>query len=286
MQNITNIGVPPWTRSEIISHLDEFEAIYAERPIKDNQGGMKAPHMFAVWFMAKQLSPDIIVESGIWKGQSTWLLETACPDAKLFSIDLNLGYRQYISDRAIYLDKDFAEQDWSGISDRSLVFFDDHQNAYKRLQQCNWFGFKHIIFEDNYPVTQGDCYSLKKAFSNAGFEHVYSASRTLGNSIVAKAARRVVARLAGLNPIALTPQYETEKIPPNDVDSRMLKKNLDVYYEFPPVFRTSKTRWGDEWDDMTYPTPKPLIEQSGELSHKLFLDEAVFYTWICYAKLK
>ena len=63
MQNIVSIGTPPWTRSEIIDHLGEFEAVYADRPIKDNQGGMKAPHMFAVWFMAKRLNPDLIVES-------------------------------------------------------------------------------------------------------------------------------------------------------------------------------------------------------------------------------
>jgi len=285
MQKITNISTPPWTRSEIIAHLDEFEVLYADRPIKDNQGGMKAPHMFAVWFIAKQLSPDFIVESGVWKGQSTWLLEKACPDAKLFSIDLNLGSRQYISHRAFYSDKDFVEQDWTDISDRSLVFFDDHQNAYKRLQQCNWFGFKHIIFEDNYPVTQGDCYSLKKAFSNAGFEPSYSGSKKPSNSITSRILKRL-ARLAGFHPITLTPQYEAVKIPPNDIDSKMLEKNLDVYYEFPPAFKTSKTRWGDDWDDATYPTPEPLIEQSDKSSHKLFVDEAISYTWICYAKLK
>ena len=246
---------------------------------------MQSPHMFAVWFMAKQLSPDFIVESGIWKGQSTWLLEKACPNAKLVSIDINLGNRQYISDRAFYSNKDFVEQDWSEISDRSLVFFDDHQNAYKRLQQCKWFGFKHIIFEDNYPAAQGDCYSLKKAFAHAGFEPVSPASKKRGINIIAKIRRRF-ARLAGLHPISLIPQYETAKIRPNDIDSRMLKKNLDVYYEFPPVFKNSKTRWGDEWDDVTYPTSEPLLEQTDNSSHKLFIDEAAFYTWICYAKLK
>lgn len=131
---------------------------------------MMAPHMLAVWFIAKWLSPDIIVESGIWKGQSTWLLEKACPNAKIISIDINLSNREYISNRAIYSDKDFSKHDRSNITDKSLVFFDDHQNEYKRLQQCKWFGFKHIIFEDNYPTNQGDCYSLKKAFANAGFE--------------------------------------------------------------------------------------------------------------------
>ena len=183
--------------------------------------------MFAVWFMVKQLSPDLIVESGIWKGQSTWLLEKACPDAKLVSIDLNLGRRQYISDHAIYSDKDFSEHDWSDVTDRSLVFFDDHQNAYKRLQQCKWFGFKHIIFEDNYPVKQGDCYSLKKAFSNAGFEPAHSQTECSRKGILSKLRRRL-ARFIRLDPIALTPQYDAVKIKPNNIDAKMLHKHLDI----------------------------------------------------------
>lgn len=279
MKNLIEIGTPPWTRSEIQQSIDEFSIIYSERPIKDNQGGMKAPHMFALWFMVRQLSPDLIIESGVWKGQSTWLLEKACPDAKLISIDLNLGNREYISDNAIYLDRDFSEQDWSEVTNRSLVFFDDHQNAYKRLQQCKWFGFRHVIFEDNYPVLQGDCYSLKKIFANAGFEPAHSQQRIINNSFVSKRLRSLTG-LIGLSPI------EEVKVEPNNMDSRMVRKHLDIYYEFPPVFKTSVTRWGDKWDDSLYPTPEPLLQEVTKLSHNAFFDEAVHYTWICYAKLK
>ena len=280
MNNVMKIGKPPWTRAEIIASIDEFSTIYATRPIKDNRGGMKAPHMFAVWFMVRKLSPDLIVESGIWKGQSTWLLEKACPKARLVSIDLNLGNRQYISERAVYSDKDFSEQDWQEVTDRSLVFFDDHQDAYKRLQQCKWFGFKHIIFDDNYPTIRGDCYSLKKAFSNAGFEPAYSQQKITNISV------KILRRLARLVGVFLIPQYEAAKVHPNDIDSRMLQKHLDIYYEFPPVLKTDKTRWGDEWNEASYPSPKPLLERATKSSHEIFLDEAIFYTWICYAKLK
>jgi hypothetical protein len=285
MEAVINIGEPPWTRAEIAASIDEFSTIYADRPIKDNKGGMKAPHMFAVWFMARQLSPDLIVESGIWKGQSTWLLEKACPKADLVCIDLNLGYREYISNNAVYSDKDFSEQDWSEVTDRTLAFFDDHQNAYKRLQQCDWFGFKHIIFEDNYPITQGDCYSLKKAFANAGFNPANSQRKRTGDGTAAKIRRRF-AKLIGLSPISLTPQYEAVTIESNESDSHMLRKHLDIYCEFPPIFKSDTTRWGDAWSESSYPTPKPLLERPTKPSHDAFLDEAVFYTWICYAKLK
>lgn len=285
MQNVMQIGSPPWTRDEIMASIDEFSEIYANRPIKDNRGGMKAPHMFGAWFMAKKLSPDLIVESGIWKGQGTWLLEKACPTAKLVSIDLNLDLREYVSDKAVYLDKDFSEHVWLEVTDNSLAFFDDHQNAYKRLKQCQWAGFKHMIFEDNYPIKQGDCYSLKKAFANAGFEPEPPRQQTTDNSVASKVRGRLVKLLRG-NTESLVPQNDAMKIEPNDFDSRMLKKNLGVYYEFPPVFKTRNTRWGDEWDETFYPTSKPLLEKSTKKSHELFVKEALDYTWICYAKLK
>ncbi len=279
MQKVTSIGTPLWSRSEIIVHLDEFESIYSERPIKDNHGGIKAPHMFAIWFMAKKLCPDLIVESGIYKGQSTWLLEKACPDAKLISIDIDLGQREYISERAIYSSVDFSEHDWTAISDRSLVFFDDHQNAYKRLQQCKWFGFKHIIFDDNYPAIQGDCYSLKKAFSNSGFGN--DGSKWPGNNVFSRIIRRVM----GFSTPGM-PQYEAVRVLPNEFDSVMLKKQLDVYYEFPPVYKSKKTRWGDEWSDEIYFTPQPLTEDFRGPTREIFRDEVLSYTWLCYAKLK
>ena len=280
------IGNPPWSRNEILASIDEFSTIYSERPIKDNQGGMKAPHMFAVWFIAKKLDPDLIVESGIWKGQSTWLLEKACPKAKLISIDLNLDRREYISPKATYFDRDFSEQDWSQISgDRTLAFFDDHQNAYKRLQQCKWFGFKHAIFEDNYPAKQGDCYSLKKALANAGFKPERS-NKTLIPSVVSTKILNKFATLSGISSNSFTPQHEAVTVQPNNFDSRMLQKNLDVYYEFPPVCKTDKTRWGDEWNDDSYPTPEPLLDRPTKPSQEIFLDEAKSYTWICYTKLK
>ena len=277
------IGNPPWTREEIAASIDEFSTIYGDRPIQENQGGMKAPHMFAVWFIAKKLSPDLIVESGVWKGQSTWLLEKACPQAKLVSIDLNLERREYISEKAIYCDRDFTEQDWSDISERSLAFFDDHQNAYQRLQQCQWFGFKHVIFEDNYPSSQGDCYSLKKAFAHAGFEPTNSQPKFINQGIPSKVFRKF-ATLLKIRP-RFTSQREAA-IQPNDIDAGLLQKNLDVYYEFPPVFKPDRTRWGDDWNETSYPTPEPLLKQVSKPAHDVFFDEAKFYTWICYAKLK
>ena len=282
MAEETRIGSPPWSRSEIVASLGEFSKVFAARPLKNNAGGMQAPHMFALWFMARRLSPDLIVESGVWKGQSTWLLEQACPRADLYAIGPNLNRREYVSERAIYRYSDFSRQDWTSVTDRSLAFFDDHQNAYRRRQQCQWVGFKHVVFDDNYPAAQGDMYSLKKAFSKSGFDPFSSrASRSwLAHwSLMGLAKRARTALLARAS-------SEPPSIPPNDVDARLLQERLDVYYEFPPVFKARETRWGDAWTAEVYPTPEPLLDEATEPFHRLFEEAAASYNWICYAKLK
>lgn len=47
-------------------------------------------------------------------------------------------------------------------------FYWDHPNAYQRLQDARWIGYKNLILDDNYPVGQGDCYSLKRIFHHLG----------------------------------------------------------------------------------------------------------------------
>jgi hypothetical protein len=151
-------------REEMLNHLTEFETLYSQRPINDNQGGMKAPQAFYAWLVAKKLNPSVIIESGVWFGQGTWLFEKACPDSKIICIEPNQNVIRYRSSRASYTQKDFNTIHWDKeITDpmNALCFFDDHQNALARLPVLKNYGFKHTMFEDNYPVGRGDCISLK-----------------------------------------------------------------------------------------------------------------------------
>jgi hypothetical protein len=276
IQQITSFGEVPWSRAELVGALEEFAGVYRARPIVDNTGGMKAPHMFATWFGLKRLRPKAVVESGIWLGQGTWLIEQACPDAELYCIDPVLDRVRYRSQRARYFDRDFSTLDWTALpAQQTVLFFDDHQNAYERVKTAQWFGFKHAFFEDNYPPSQGDCYSLKKAFSHAGFRPpppvgVSTVNRWKGH----------IRRLLGVHDAPFA------EVRPNSVDAACLQANLAAYYEFPPIFRLPTTRWGDAWTDDRYPTPPPLLERVAADYQQIFRDEADNYTWICYVRLK
>ena len=80
---------------------------------------------------------------------------------KLLCIDPNLHYRKYISEKAEYTNIDWKHLDIQN-TENTLCFFDDHQNAPERIESAVKRGFKHLIFEDNYPIGQGDCISLKQ----------------------------------------------------------------------------------------------------------------------------
>ena len=274
MDGLATIGDPPFSREAMRAALEDFSRVYEMWPLKGNPGGMLSPHMFLTWFVLRQLAPKAVVESGVWRGQGTWLIEQACPDARLYCIDVDLTNRLYISDRAEYFDRDFSTIDWTDLpGEDTVLFFDDHQNAYERVKAASWFGFKHLIFEDNYPVHQGDCYSLKQAFAHAGLQFDPRSSDTWRLKYK-HFKRRMLSSLGRMH-----------EVPPNDVDARYLRRNLEVYYELPPVIKVEHTRFGTCWDER-YPTPEPLLRSVEESYQRIFRDDATSYTWMCYARLK
>lgn len=163
---LVTIGSVPWMREDMIGRLGEFASLYEERPFATNKFGMGSHHMFLAWFVLQYLQPQAIVESGVLYGQGSWFFERACPEAELYCIEPapeRIGYRPA---GATYYEQDFSALNWDHLpKDNTVLFFDDHQNAYGRVQQIKRFGFTHAIFEDNYPYIQrAGCYSLKAAF--------------------------------------------------------------------------------------------------------------------------
>ena len=62
-----------------------------------------------------------------------------------------------------------------------------------------------------------------------------------------------------------------------------LINNLNLYYEFPPLFKEEKTRWGDAWSEEYYPTKDPIFDSdyTDTLSN-----EALHYSWMSLVELK
>lgn len=242
-----SIGSLPWSNEELISNLEEFSKLYENRPINDNQGGQLSAQLFYSWFVAKKIQPKFIIESGVWLGQGTWAFEQASPNSQIICLDPYPKYQNgYTSKKAHYLHADFFQIDWSQIDrENTLCFFDDHQNSVQRLQACVKLGFKKIMFEDNYPPGQGDCYSLKKLFEDDE-NQLY---------------------------------IQNMNISAREYFSNFIK----TYQEMPPIFELEKNRWNLPWN--TYRSKKPLLEVADTQYLKVYKDEMYQYTWINYLEL-
>tara|TARA_R110000824_G_scaffold32871_3_gene105945 strand:- start:6632 stop:7429 length:798 start_codon:yes stop_codon:yes gene_type:complete len=262
MKKYETIGSVTWSREDLIGSLQEFLRVYDKRPIRSNFGGMSSSHMFVTWFLCKRLNPKHIIESGIWMGQSSWLLETACPNAEIVSIDPELHLRKYISPNISYTVTDFTDINWDSINkDETLCFFDDHYGV-DRIKQAAQRGFKHILYEDNYHDGRGNG-------SHPQYGH-----------------------LANVDPLNQGPRSYSPKssLLLNTSDGIWLRDAVDIYYEFPPIYPDVDSVRGYEWAKISRQeyldiTPDPLLTEYKK-DFDIYADEASDYTWICYLKLK
>ncbi len=260
---------------DIAKDLEEFLAVYQSKPFEAGNGGMTSSHMYASWVMLRHIDPEYIIECGIWRGLGTWLIETACPNAKIISLDPNLSKRKFVSDKVTYHYADFSEYDWSGLDvDNTVVFFDDHQDALTRLMQCKWLGFKHVIFEDNYRVGDGDFSSLehikaaKLDFADAEICRNYSKF----SEKVKRKLKRYAIKFGLRKDKSVIPQFKRNHEQLFIHDNEFLNRNLESFCEFPPIFAAN----GKEG----------ILSEDRQADYPEFFKESSDYNFISYLKIK
>lgn len=225
----------------ITNEIIKFLTLYKERPIRINVNGAGFDNMFALYFILKKIKPKFVIESGVLRGQTTWLIEKTLPKSKILSIDINLKNRKYISKKVKYSSKDFKFQDLNNIPKNTLVFFDDHQNHFERLKQCKFFGIKNIVLEDNYPVSRGDFYTIRHAIGKRGYYHPLSMLNILKTTYLFFLE---ILKKKLFNNYYISLDYINSRlrdVVPNSYDSKTLCKNIEMYYEFPKLNNILKT---------------------------------------------
>ena len=226
---------PNWKNDEILLELKRFSKIFKNRPIETNKDGMRFEHMFATYFILKKIKPSVVIESGVFKGQSTWLIEKTLPKAKIISIDINLDQRKYISKKAKYSNLDFKYHDFSKLPENTLVFFDDHVNHLERIQQAKFYNIKNIILEDNYKPYEGDFYTVNHALNNSGFSHKIkklSLAKTFFIFLKEFLKKFIFNKDFYFFDIL---KYRIRDVKPYNNDRNNLLKIIDVYFQFPSI---------------------------------------------------
>ena len=264
---------PIWSNDEIIKELISFKELYKKRPIKKNIHGMMFPHMFATHFILKKIKPKFVIESGLYKGQSTWLIENTLPKCEILSIDIDLSQREYISKKADYSNLDFKMHNFSRIPNETLVFFDDHVSHLERIQQAKFFNIKNIIFEDNYATNEGDFYTIKHSYQNSGFNHRYTILSKIKTTFLflTYMMKKIFNKNYYFPLNKITSRIRDHYLNPNDFKN--IEKIIDTYFEFPPIINNKSGI-------------KEPIFKNLDIDFEDAKDELKSYNYLTYVKLK
>jgi hypothetical protein len=235
-----------FNKKHLLKYLEEFTDVYINSPIKDNAGGMGFNHSYFTYFVFKELQPQLAIESGVWKGHSTYIIESASPNSQIISLDPYPNNIIYKSKIAKYFDTDFNCIDWRSFAgiDNSLCFFDDHQNSLERLKEMKWWGFKRAIFEDNFPTGEGDSYSLKQIINKSGHPNIQLSKKYLPKTRKKIKERKIEEQV--LNKFYFR---QSMIVKPNSVDRDGLNLNIENIQEFPPIHTSEINYWGHKWID-------------------------------------
>lgn len=260
---------PSWDcLSEMHKSLPEFLKLYEKRPLKENEGGMRVEHSFALWYILRKLRPRTVIESGARFGHSTWLIKQAVPGAKIYSIDPGppknrlRGVEYYVGSTF----KDFSKIDWKSKNidvERTLVFVDDHQNSMKRIFKDNTVGFKHFIIEDNYPYQKGDLWSLKTTCEVKRW----------------KEWKGINVDNFGKSKTNMTWEEHIEQ-------GKKLNRATEIYYEFPPIAPDHFVHYNHRDTESTTTPVVTDVRELDRLIQKLSPWEFYGYNYLAYVKIR
>jgi uncharacterized protein (TIGR01627 family) len=267
-KNVFHLGISPWSPARLRTKFNDFEQHYA---FKNNNGGMRLPHQYAIFSILNELKPTTIVESGVWKGVTTQLIRKVLPHADIISIDPVCGFKK-LTQHTTFCGKNFQDLKdlglvWKDLDMSStLLILDDHQSGFDRLKLARHFGFIHVITEDNHPFGTDDNYSLKQLWMEPENDLVI-VKNNFGKE------RKTISKAKHLE------------------NRKNVLEWLETYVEFPPLNRKKTIDWFREYDfpDNPYKS-KPRSDVDAMMPAGLgipcFVADKLIYHFIAYCKLK
>ena len=286
----------------LLKQLPEFLEIYKKKPILDNYSGMRVEHCFALYCLLRQLKPKHVIESGIWRGQTTWLIKQTIKDVDLYSIDIDLSQKTINFDDVNYLNNDISTYDWNKLDkSKTLIIFDDHVCFSKRIDFILKNNFKHIIFDDNLPNNFISYYTPKIIYEkDILIKKKYIKYSNLKRFLFFLIDRYISKKFNNHFKITYNKKFVKIIYPPlNNQETlnliELFRNNINIYYEFPPIikfnikkrFNKVVEKFSVDVDKFDYKVKDPITSESEFDFSKKILDEmSIQYGNICYLNLK
>ena len=129
-----------------------FDKIFRKCPISSLSGGMGYNNGLFCFCLIRAIQPDIVIESGIWRGYSTYLIDKSTSEnSRILSFDINLSLIEWKSPKANYHDYDLSDYT-EPINGKTLALFDDHVSHFDRIKYCFDKNIEFILLDDDVSV--------------------------------------------------------------------------------------------------------------------------------------
>ena len=131
-----------------------FAAELPRCPVHQDTGGGGFSAAMLLWATGRMLKPELVVESGVFRGFTTWVFRQASPQARQYAFDISFAERQRVETGVEYHEHDWMSvplQAPSGTS--ALIYFDDHVDQWRRIREAAARGFRYLVFDDSLPST-------------------------------------------------------------------------------------------------------------------------------------
>ncbi|KAB1070309.1 hypothetical protein [Methylobacterium planeticum] len=137
----------PGTVADIVR---EFWERIPAAPVRQRRGGSGFNGALQVFVVMRALRPRAVIESGVFRGLTTWVIRQACPEAEIRCFDPDLSGLQYRDGAARYSSGDWSEADLSDLDPAATVaFFDDHVAQGRRVVEARARGIGRLLFDDD-----------------------------------------------------------------------------------------------------------------------------------------
>ncbi|WP_132254086.1 hypothetical protein [Methylobacterium segetis] len=141
-------GIP--VRGSVRAMVEEFWSLIPHAPVRQRRGGSGFNGALQLYVAMRALAPRFVIESGVFRGLTTWVIRQACPEAQIRCHDPDLSGLQYRDARAHYATVDWARADLSALDpDATVAFFDDHVSQARRVVEARARGITRLLFDDD-----------------------------------------------------------------------------------------------------------------------------------------
>ena len=139
-----------YKQSSVEKYLDEFTYVFTNSPIKEHESGFGYNEGIFFYTILKIIEPELVIESGVMKGFTTYLIDAAThDDCEIYSYDINFENNMFVSKKAKYINSDITKKIPMTENKKTVALWDVHTSQLDRLKFSQENNIHYNFFDDD-----------------------------------------------------------------------------------------------------------------------------------------